>query len=1609
MRKRLDGADVYRAALPGGADSQSLARFCAVLHAPDAFSQWFPNVEKAEAIESLGPQTQITKARFRLGWPASPRDAVLLTHVLADAEAVVYVATSVPRAREMPSYLRPTPPYVRSHVHLFAVCAQRRDTTLQLTAYWSWDPRGSWVGSRGSGPSVQLPLMLRALDAYAREHADQLPYVRSYGVGLEPGPTTLDVSRDVLRVHYTVLQHDVEQPSEGSAPAETPLALFSAPRDASARSLDVCLPREHGWDVHVRIKAPRASATGSPGAGSAAGGAPMWSPSLLAGDAERVLRVQHEPVTDPDSIVRVSISVQRVEASSEVRVNGTPITAAPGTLAPARRPREPLPMPGRGAALRIATPARGSDPLDDSLSEEAPRSASPAPAADARLPVEALVRRSYVYFTSLLQEPDTKWRRVADAANVTVAQLESVDPTLVVYRAEATYVGVSVWDVFSTLSDPALAAQWDRSVAGAELLGSAGSQSMLWHVRQHGTWAMSARDAVLVQTSYKSPSSIHLFSFSTDDTSSFPAIPAPRAGTIRTQVDLRGWSIEALSPTTLHVTLVEQSDPRGWTSKSTVPAQMITAVSGAGEYAIRHGGAPVLTRLQGAEARVSHVDHDKATYQLEYAAREPPADDGSVECEVRCDMEAWSPNVDVVVNPPPASASCLRRHKLSLGGGGLWLTVEHAAAALGGEPVRIVVRKGPAQSRERGVVLLNGSRMRVDMDELDTEQLQELVRRKRNKPQRVPLDFAAAGGGGAFGGESDTPDADAEHPFSPLPPDSPTAHPPRPPPPMHHVLDALLLLRGIAAERHPDPAGVPAGWAFVSEQNGLYIRKKLLESVSPTISLLRADKVVQGLAAEELLAAVAHAGCRQMWDERMRSWAQLESYGNGASSWLCTSQSSLFFWPRAFLLGALTAHATPQAAEAEGGAGGGSSAPRPRVYFHVAASYQPASAAARFDMARVNPENLPLGRVLIDGWILENVDPYSSASYPIPSTRCTHVSAIDYGSAVPAALNTVWNAALPRGVLQLEAFLRTKGPPPTVLAPPHWLRVLGDGRDEDGPQVWSLQSPRRACLLLADDFDAQRRRMCARVLYRGGPEAPALVAPPDSPEAGLPRLPSRGSLKAHSRETSRVNVRDAARGAAPPAPAHHLLDMQVQLRQYPDGYAIHLAWDRAVRVASGAAAGDAAATGTFDMNQQPERAPDAALPLEVRVYDLPPTSLFAATRTGAARSHMHLVRVSLPLEAAAAAAVPAHLPALVQLSLAPLEPLAGDADPRAAGTDAGSGTGQVPVTINGKVAEIVYGDEAARAVPRLDAYDARVEELDRVPPGGASAGLPASPSAEAPAMPGWAHTLERDVLAVPVACAGGARGEHPAAPPARAPAEHPQARGVRPPPPHAPAEKHGAAPPPPPPQPPQPFFGLLQRRRSDYGAMLNSTFASVGQLVSRTGARRESEAPAAPRRRASDGSGASEDAADAALPGTLPPGAAAPRARFRLSTLVLVAIVAFLAGSLVRSMMVPADFLLLPRAAAPVGAAAQPADEAPRRGMFDAAAREIDNFMRAARQLHSFALHGATSTEAAETQQDSDKLEAAPAQDMVRWREIRRLVDLRAPGGWDVVLALVRR
>jgi len=47
---------------------------------------------------------------------------------------------------------------------------------------------------------------------------------------------------------------------------------------------------------------------------------------------------------------------------------------------------------------------------------------------------------------------------------------------------------------------------------------------------------------------------------------------------------LQGFAIETLSPTTTLLTLLEQSDPKGWTNKTAIPQQMITTLAGIGEF-----------------------------------------------------------------------------------------------------------------------------------------------------------------------------------------------------------------------------------------------------------------------------------------------------------------------------------------------------------------------------------------------------------------------------------------------------------------------------------------------------------------------------------------------------------------------------------------------------------------------------------------------------------------------------------------------------------------------------------------------------------------------------------------------------------------------------------------------------------------------------------------------------------------------------------------------------------------------------------------------------------------------------------------------------------------
>ncbi len=682
------------------------------------------------------------------------------------------------------------------------------------------------------------------------------------------------------------------------------------------------------------------------------------------------------------------------------------------------------------------------------------------------------------------------------------------------------------------------------------------------------------------------------------------------ANTIRTQVDLQGFAIEALSPTTTLLTLLEQSDPKGWTNKTSIPQQMITTLAGIGEFAIKCGGPPVANRLAGARATEIRYDHERALFRIEYEVstgkRVPtspqisssssnsqseivtptPSSTPIVECELRCDMDTWAASLDIVVDPPPQSISCLRRHRLSSGGGGLWLTLTHDAVLAGEERLLAIVRRGPG--RERGVVMLNGSKVSVDVEELPEAEIKSLSKQKRVKPTRIPLDQPPVLGvirrrNRDWSGEGDDSGTDPPSPTVEGAPESQNSTWGNSVPkfrsplgryfmqameqaatttqqavaaispsssgdgqtysssdyPLEYALNALQYLQAL----HSRSPSVSDGWTLISEK-GLPLHRKLSPEISASLPVYRGEKVIEGISAEEIAAVVTSYDARKRWDDRFVGAQVLEAFAEagGAHTAFAVSKANFPFRDRGFYLACILARGQREGKE-------GSSDSRSPPFFCVSASFPPELARA-FTTAKYNPYSLPIGRMFIDGWILETLDPYTTENYAIPSTRCTRVVAADYAGSLPAAVNAVGNTTLVKTLLFVEAYVKSITSLPFARLPAAGMLLLDKRAEERAePSVWSLKRRDESRFLVQTRW-VPDDRVYWGVLLLTIPPAEPVPAPPTSPTTAsnkietsmsAPTTPemtgSTQTIRPHSRSVSSSTATPMYRRVTSPAVA----------------------------------------------------------------------------------------------------------------------------------------------------------------------------------------------------------------------------------------------------------------------------------------------------------------------------------------------------------------------------------------------------------------------------------------------------------------------------------------
>lgn len=1133
-RRTLKSGDtVYRAVLdvPTGDEPVVLDPWKSVLITPELRKEWDPAVEGAQLLEMLDPTTRVSKTNFTLGWPANPRDAVTISRTFHDATTLMDISTSLPRSIDEPAYLRPSPPYVRSDVKLFAWCIQYLTQTpatdskpipakLRITCFWQHNFKAMWNFGSAAGLSQELAATVLGLYKTVRGRGSRVPLLLGYGNGIAVERIRFDVDREALTVDYSIVPEEEDHGTQSTDLSQS-LDLHSLKEHRRlVRAIECALPASQGWDVQLTTKASSERVSQLAWTAEAVRDGSPETGNQLPEHEKFLFRVKHSPLPDDHSVLKVKVVIEISGPSRGLRLNGVP---KPIEHIEERDPssyymsQQILQDASSTADLSFHTASTSSTSQSTASSSgtttRPPLSRMPTErTAAAEKAILSQVRRKYIYFSSLLQEPEAKWKRTTEGRGVEVTQLDSIDPTLVVYRAEATFVGVGLWDLFGAIVTPGARVYWDKQHEDAVLLEDVNELSELWHVKTKPAWPVNGRDSVLLRTVYKSPSTIHVFAFSADNLHLFPNVPPVDPNVIRTQVDLQGWAIEALSPTTTLVTLLEQSDPKGWSNKTSIPQQMITALAGIGEFAIKCGGPPAATRLAGAKANDIRYDHERGSFRIEYEvsesrrtgdtassnATENGANTSSniplpvVECEIRCDMDTWAHSLDIVVDPPPQAISCLRRHRLSTNGGGLWLTISHDAVFASDDRILVIIRKGPG--RDKGVVMVNGAKAIVDVEELPESEVKSLTKQKRVKPARIPLDQppvvgairrrraewdgdgeGGSGQGGASGDEkgSTSPSASsftsaprfssplarfftmaveqattttqqAVAAISPATAGGDQAMPSSSKPPMEHALDALSHVQTFYLNPSAD------GWALISEK-GFPVHRKIIPEISTTIPVHKGEKVIEGVSAEEIAAVVTSYGCRKQWDDRFDSAVVFEEYGARCHTAFLVTKGGFPFRDRGFYVASMLARTSPKtpvsASLSRRNSGIEAEQESRAAVLCVTTSFSSDSVAS-FSPAKYNPYNLPVGRFFVDAWILETLDPYAEENYAIPSTKCTRLVAADYAGSIPAAVNSMINGMLPRSILNLETYMKGISPLPFIRLPRAGLFISEEKQDE---------------------------------------------------------------------------------------------------------------------------------------------------------------------------------------------------------------------------------------------------------------------------------------------------------------------------------------------------------------------------------------------------------------------------------------------------------------------------------------------------------------------------------------------------------------------------------
>jgi hypothetical protein len=266
--------------------------------------------------------------------------------------------------------------------------------------------------------SQHLGMTILGLYSAVKEHGHRVPILTGYGNGVSIERVRFQIDRVALTVDYSVIPDEDEHSSDHSKGLEGLQVVRESKR--LTRSIECVLPASEGWDVQVSTKASSELVEKLPWTVRATRDATSTGGSSAKELDKLMFNVKHSSLPDNHSILKVRVVIEKSGPSNGLRLNGIPHkidNVEERDLMSLSMPQEMAQDASSAAQFSMQSISTMST-ADSSIVSN---SSQPIMAGIVRSSTErtvaahksilSRVKRNYIYFSSLLQEPEAKWKR----------------------------------------------------------------------------------------------------------------------------------------------------------------------------------------------------------------------------------------------------------------------------------------------------------------------------------------------------------------------------------------------------------------------------------------------------------------------------------------------------------------------------------------------------------------------------------------------------------------------------------------------------------------------------------------------------------------------------------------------------------------------------------------------------------------------------------------------------------------------------------------------------------------------------------------------------------------------------------------------------------------------------------------------------------------------------------------------------------------------------------------------------------------------------------------------------------------------------------------------